>query len=138
MLNFKPERHQTDGLQEEYSLATGTTTPGEDPVRQEFKEEVDINNILTRFGVSAAFSGQPMYGEVDFTIGLQEAISAVDQAADAHRRMPKEIKDLYPTWQSMLNAIQSGDLRRATLEEIAAAEASEKEDKKTKSEPPSN
>lgn len=74
------------------SVDTGTETL----VQQHFKEEVDINTIVRRFGLTAelpAWSRQGMYG--DFT-GISDFDSAVDRIRHtqaAFMGLPAEIRD---------------------------------------------
>lgn len=71
---------------------------GEDTlVQQSFKDEVDVNTIARRFGITGAMAGvaagQPMYG--DFT-GISDFDSAVAMVEDARRRfmsLPAEVRE---------------------------------------------
>lgn len=109
-MNGKPaERQQHDGYQDVYSAAAAincSTQP--DPTRQEFKQETDVNFILNRFGIPIA---NGTFGrEIDYTIDLQNALAAIAEARQSHRRLPPDLRTRYPTWQSLLNALDSGDL----------------------------
>lgn len=106
-------RTQVDEEQDFYSLAAGihfTGPESRDVARQEFKEEADVNQILARYGVNAP-QRQAVFGETDFTLDLQQAFGAIDAAKSAHHKLPPNLKEKYPTWQSVLNAIESGQLR---------------------------
>lgn len=107
----KAIRSQADDLQLTYSQLTAVDTTGwEDVARQEFKVEADINEMLKRFGVIS--NQRPIQsGEIDYTIDLQQAIEAVNEAKRVWQRMPPEIKAAFPTWQSLLNAANTGDLK---------------------------
>lgn len=105
----KAVRTQVDGDQDIYSDRAAldfTGTP--DPTRQEFKKETDVNYILNRFGVPIAKGtwGQ----EVDYTLDLQNALGAITDARRAHRNLPPDLRKKYPTWQSLLNALEAGTL----------------------------
>lgn len=77
--------------------------------RQEFKADADINNILQRFGVMGKI---PVWGTtIDYNIDLQGALNAVAEAKQAWRSMPPELKKRYPTWNILLNEIESGNLK---------------------------
>lgn len=104
-------RTQADGKNELYSELTGLDfDPSLDKARQEFKQESDVNIILARFGVNAP-QKQATFGEVDYNIDLQTAFAAIADAKRAHRELPEEIRRDYPTWQSLLNGIESGEIR---------------------------
>lgn len=112
MFNNKPAvRTQIDEQQDVWSLATGLACdPKEDLTRQEFKNEVDVNQILARYGVNTPMR-QPIYGEVDFDMDLHQAFTAVSAAKRAFDRLPASLKERYPTWQAVLNGLESGQFR---------------------------
>lgn len=103
-------RTQADGFGDILSLETATKTPGPDRARQEFKKDADINVLMSRFGVGLP-QRQPVYGDVDFDLDLHEAFTAVRLAEDAYRRMPDKLKEHFPTWQTLLTAVENGSLR---------------------------
>lgn len=107
----KAIRSQADDLQNEYSASTASDpTDWDDVARQEFKVEADVNEMLKRFGVVS--NQRPIEsGEIDYTIDLQQAIAAVTEAKAVWQRMPAEIKADFPTWQALLNAANTGDLK---------------------------
>lgn len=113
----KAIRSQADDLGDFYSQVAGTDTVGwVDMARQEFKADADITSMLARFGVMTP--QRPLqFGEVDFSIDLQQAISAVTEAKRVWERMPPEIKADFPTWQTLLNAANSGELKLRFEEE---------------------
>lgn len=106
-----PIRTQHDELETDYSRDTGLDFDGtRDLARQEFKDDADINNILRKFGLNTP-QQQPTYGtEVDYTIDLQQALSAISQARQSWKSLPANLKEKYPDWQSLLNAIEAGTL----------------------------
>lgn len=101
-------RTQIDGLEDEYSLATALDTSA-DPMltRQEYKDEADLNILLSRFGVPGA---RPMtWGqEIDWNTDLQQALGAMEQAKSVENTVPEELKSKYPTWRHVLNAVENG------------------------------
>lgn len=99
--------------QDVYSLESGldasSTVEAPDMTRQEFKQDADINYILSRFGVNAALTArQPQYGEVDYNLDLHQALNAVRTAREAHDRMPDHIRQRYPSWQDLVKAVETG------------------------------
>lgn len=82
----------------------------EDMTRQEFKDEADINKILNRFGYDTQ-QKTPTFGEVNFTADLQQALDAIKQARAAHADLPPDVKKDFPTWQTLLNALERGEIR---------------------------
>lgn len=75
--------------------------------RQEFGQEADINYILSRFGVNS-FARPVQYGEVDYDIDLQTALSAIEQAELGYNRLPEELRKQYPSWESVILALAEG------------------------------
>ena len=102
------ETFEQDG--DKYSEAAGTDTGQENKVRQELKDESDITSILARAGLNPLQTRQPLYGEVDYTIDLQRAYAAVQEAASAYERLPEHIRDKYPDWDSVVRAVEAGEL----------------------------
>lgn len=104
------ERTQVDGLQEQYSDLTGIAcTPEEDRTRQEFKQEADINDLLRRFGIGVP-QKQTVFAEVDFQLDLQSAYQAVADVKEGWDRLPPHIKQKYPTWEAISDALTTGKL----------------------------
>lgn len=85
----------------------GTTNT--DMARQEFKDEADINYILSRYGISAP-RGAPTYGEWDDTLDLQVALESVRDARYAYYQLPPELRDKFPRMEDMLTALENGSL----------------------------
>lgn len=107
----KAIRTQADDLGDVVSLETGLTTQHlPDRARQEFRDEADINQLLNRYGVGAP-TQIPVYGETDFDLDLQQSYTAIRAAEQAWKRMPLTLRERYPTWQTLLTAVQSGQLQ---------------------------
>lgn len=114
-------RTQVDDKFDAYSDATALVFLKDDPkaksrTRQEYKQESDTNYILSRFGVDVP-QRRVVFGESDDQLDLQKAHEAVVSAKIAHHRMPKHLRDKYPHWKSLLNAVFSGELK--SLDEVA-------------------
>lgn len=121
--NAKAIRRQSDDKGEIYSRATATIMSDDHPdrARQEFKAETDVNYQLRRFGV-----GRPLkFGEADYTIDLQGALTAIAAARRAHSKLPKEVRDKYPSWRDMLSAVENGELNSELLKPKPPAPAVE-------------
>lgn len=107
-------RTQSDELGDIVSLDTGldasASATNRDMARQEFKQEADINVQLAKFGVFAP-QRQLYFGDVDYGLELQEALAAIADAKTAWRQMPDEIQKRYRTWQSLLNALETGEIK---------------------------
>lgn len=70
---------------------------GESKVQQAFKDEVDVNVIVRRFGVTQASAGQTMGVYGDFT-GIHDYESAVERIEGAQRRfmsLPAEVRERF-------------------------------------------
>lgn len=80
-----------------------------DMARQEFKDDADINYMLSRFGITQP-RGTPTYGEWDDTIDLQSALQSVHDARSAFRELPKELTNKFPRMEDMLAALENGSL----------------------------
>lgn len=104
-------RSQIDDKQELYSALTALNCTG-DPgqTRQEFAQEADVNYQLARFGVGTQLRGPGMFTETRYDLDLQSAIHAIEDARAAHSRLPADLQEKYPTYQSMLSAIDRGEL----------------------------
>lgn len=102
------ETFEDDG--DEFSEKAGTDTGEDTKVRQEFKEESEINSLLERAGLNPLQGRQPIFTETDYTLDLQRAYTAVQEAAAAYQRLPDEIKKQYPSWESVVKAVEAGKL----------------------------
>lgn len=105
----RPIRSQTDGLGDQASKEAETINHGRDRARQEFKADADINTLLRRYGVGVT-QKLPVFGEVDFTVDLQQAMAAISEAKLMHARLPENLRTKYRDWSSLLNALESGAL----------------------------
>lgn len=124
-------RRQNDLAQEEYSRRTAIdTTDLPDRTRQEDAPAADINLIMRRFLATGdmsnlGFKPSPQYTETDYTMDLRDALTAAEQAQRVHDSMPDEVRRRYPTWQSMLTAVASGQLKYVPKEETQRDEKPE-------------
>lgn len=139
------ERTQDDNLQDQYSQLTGLDFTGTETLtRQEFKDEADLNILLSRYGVAQMRPVQ--YGkEVDYTVDLQTAISALEAANAATFDVPEELRDKYPTWRHVLNGAESGEYHQDLLNlaekkkaDATAKEAAEREQQRAEQIPKSD
>lgn len=89
-----------------------------DTARQEYKQEADVNYMLSRFGITAP-RGTPTYGEWDDSIDLQIALESVREAEEGYRTLPKELREKFPSMEAMLTAIENGSLVLKPEEEPA-------------------
>lgn len=106
-------RQQKDYPFDEASEAATITFEGtEDLTRQEYAEEVNVNNILKRFGIGGLRSHQdkPVFTDMNTDATLQDAIESMRDADRVHDSLPESLKAKYPTTASMLNAFATGEL----------------------------
>lgn len=107
-----PERTQveTDAEREYFGQLTliDCQAAKDDKTRQEFKQEADINTLMSKFG--ALPPTRLPGGEWDFDLDLQTAFEAVRIVRDGFRRLPQEVRDLYPTPQALVDAILRGEV----------------------------
>lgn len=122
---FKPLRQHGDGLGDIISDATATTPKGESLTRQEFANDVDVNQILKRFGVDTPVRTGPIFTETDFSMDLQQSLMAIEQARKAHNAVPPELREKYPTWRDVLEAAERGEYQQ-DLKELATKKEGEK------------
>lgn len=119
MENNKPaERTQDDNQQDFYSDLSGLDTGEETLTRQEFKDETDINIMLSRFGVNQQQRVMEYGKEIDYNLDLQQALAAVDTARRANLNVPEELRSKYPTWREVLNGAENGQYQ-ADLQDLA-------------------
>lgn len=81
----------------------------EDTARQEFKREADVNHILRKHG-GIPPGRPPQYGVVDYDVDLLMGLEAVGRTRAAWARIPDEIRQLYPDWGSVADALNAGKL----------------------------
>lgn len=83
--------------------------PNKDYARQEYKNESDINYMLSKFGVTQP-RGTPTYGEVDESIDLQTAITAVREAREGYAKLPDDLRAKFTSMEGLLTAVENGSL----------------------------
>lgn len=70
-------------------------TPENRRTKQEFADEVNINTIVRRFGLTGELPKDfrsPMYGDFDMVTDFKSAVDAVVRAGDEFDRMPAELR----------------------------------------------
>lgn len=87
----------------------GEITENQDMARQEFKNDADINYMLTKFGITPE-RGAPTYGEWDDTLDLQQALTSVAEARGAYSDLPTELKQKFGSMEDLLKAYNNGSL----------------------------
>lgn len=104
-------RLQYDGKQDIYSEGTGLgCDPDEDVTRQEFKDECDVNKILSRLGALPPSRPVHFGGDVDFDVDLLSAYEAVQRAREAYDALSPKIRAQYRDWQTLAADLVSGKL----------------------------
>lgn len=106
---YPPTKDQTDIGLENQTLDASHSVDNTDMARQEFKQEADINYMLSRFGITQP-RGTPTYGTWDDTIDLQDALASVREAKDGYSTLPKELREKFPSMEEFLRAIDNGSL----------------------------
>lgn len=101
-------RQQWSYDKDDNSDSTAHPGGGDSLTRQEYKDEADINNIVRRFGVDS-FARQPIFGQVDFDRGLQEAFADIATANELFRTLPPELRDKYPTRGKLIEGMDNGN-----------------------------
>lgn len=111
-----PTKDQTDIGVENQTLdasdgadLANTDDNNKDMARQEYKDEADINYMLSRFGITQP-RGTPTYGEWDDDIDLQIAIESVREARAGYATLPKELRDKFRSMEELIVAIDNGSL----------------------------
>lgn len=92
------ERLQGDPkASEDLSVLLASIDSGDTPVQQQFGEEVDINVIVRRFGVTAASSMQVMgvYGDFTDIENFDDAVRKVEGARARFSTLPPEVRDRF-------------------------------------------
>lgn len=104
-MNGKLKTHTDVGIDN----PTISCTKAEDKARQEFKEEADVNYMLSRFGITPT-RGAPTYGEWDDTIDLQSALQSLHDARTAYRDLPENLRNKFTRMEDLLAALENGSL----------------------------
>lgn len=104
-----PTKDQADIGIEDQILDASHSTTNKDVARQEFKDEADINYMLSRFGITQP-KGAPSYGTWDDSIDLQTAIQSVRESRAAYNELPEVLRNKFPSMEAMLTAIDNGSL----------------------------
>lgn len=107
-------RSQSDSPDEfdGYSLEARTDiSDSESLTRQEYADDADLNKLLARYG--ALPPSRPLrFGEVNDELGLLEAYNALETAQEAYARAEPEVREKFPSWQSLASALASNQFDR--------------------------
>lgn len=119
-------RSQADNLGDAMSdLSMIWFDQDETQTKQEFKEEADINYLLTRFGANAQQKPVEWGQEVDYSLDLQTALDAMTAAQATTKQVPPELISKYPTWRHVLAGVESGQYEY-DLKELATRKEAHK------------
>lgn len=83
--------------------------PGEDKARQEFRDEVDVNSVVSRYGENF-FAPVNSGRDVDYDLDLMGAIEAVEASRAAWGKLPEKVRAKYRSWEQLQVAAHSGEL----------------------------
>lgn len=103
-----PVKDQAD-ITDKITVDASATPENKDYTRQEYKDEQDINYMLSRFGITQP-RGTPTYGVWDDSIELQTAIEAVREAREGYKNLPEVLTNKFPDMESLLRAVENGAL----------------------------
>lgn len=104
-----PLRDQADIGAIDQLLDASHREGNKDMAHQEFKDEADINYMLSRFNVTQP-RGTPTYGEWDDTLDLQVAIQATRDAKSAWLDLPEDLRNRFGRMEDLLTAIENGSI----------------------------
>lgn len=105
----------SDEVRDARSLATGIAfDPSSDPTRQEFAEESDINFLIRRYGRIPDTGMAVRFGEqLSFDMDLMTAFEAMSNARASYDQLPDHVRAKYPTIESLMAGLESGELSLA-------------------------
>lgn len=83
-------------------------TEEEDMTRQEFKDEVNVNIVVSRHGL---LSRPVQYGDWDFDQDLTGSMQATREVQAAYEKLPEEVRVQYPDMGAVVRAIVTGALK---------------------------
>lgn len=108
----KAIRTQVDEKGDLYSRETAWKDDSDEPskVRPELAAETDINNIMARAGVNPLQGRQPIWGDNNDRLDLHSAYKAVQDAKEAHAQLPTHLREKYPTWAEIVQAVEAGTI----------------------------
>lgn len=91
-----------DGFSEDRDAVSSSVVvscpEGDDVTQQQFKEETDINVIVTRFGVTGTLpmtAREPLPDDLYEPMDLLEAMQRVRQADEAFAALPAKVRDRF-------------------------------------------
>lgn len=95
------------------SLATGIVfNQDDDIVRQEYKQEADINYLLNRYQGQLPEERRPLrFGEqLDFDMDLLQAFEAIANARASYDQLPLKVRKAYPSITDLMEAVERGEV----------------------------
>lgn len=84
--------------------------PSEEQVRKEYQKETDLSYLLEAFTAGRAFPRVGVAGEVDYDVDRLSALLLLEESHQLFSKLPKELRERFPTWQAIEAANASGEL----------------------------
>lgn len=87
------------------SIAAGTMAAGKNRTQQQFRDEVDINTIVRRFGLTGELPENlrvPQSGEFEDVVDFQSALNIVRSAEESFMQLPAEVRRRFNNNPQML------------------------------------
>lgn len=113
-----PGQYDPDAVSLETGLACD---PDEGKTQQQFAEEVDINTIVKRFGLTGElpFSGRvPLSGDFTEVTDFHSAMNLVVEAEEAFMRLPADLRKRFDHDPGKLIAFLEDDANREEAEKL--------------------
>ena len=108
--------YESREVREEKSRKFGLVCdPEEDVAQQQFKEEVDINTIVKRFGLTGALPENlrmPVSGDFTGVTDFQSAMNLVRQAEEEFLRIPADVRARFANDPGQLMAFLDDEKNR--------------------------
>lgn len=112
-----PYNYDTDKASQE----SGLLCEDETRTKQSFKEEVDINTIVQRFGLTGQMPENvraPTYADFSEVEDFQSAMNAIAKAREAFDQMPAEVRAEFSNDPARFVDFCSNDANRARAEQL--------------------
>jgi len=103
------------------SLATSSPGGGVDIVQQQFRDEVDVNTIVKRFGLTGQFpvsSLEGVYGDFTGITDYESAVSAIEAAERSFMQVPPDVRERFGNDPGRLLAFVGQARKQQVVDEL--------------------
>lgn len=101
-------RSQADHFDQDSLVAVVDCSNDEPITRQEFKDDSDINSLLSRYGALPPSSRPAVFQDIDYTQDLLSSYEALSRAETLFEGLSPQVQQFFGSWANLAQALADG------------------------------